>query len=170
MLETAVHDGFAVLEAPDHGATLRLLADVTRALGELYGPLTAEGQQRQAAGSGAGGGGGNGAPPLAAPPFAEWNEERRLAAKRRTVRDAWLSMLCELPGFGHGTAQRVVRAFPTPRALFDAFEAAIRAARAGGRDAVAAARAVLREQAGLSAAKAAQAYDDLYANGWHVAG
>jgi hypothetical protein len=36
IMETAVHDGFTVLETADHGATLRLLADMTR-----YAPLLA---------------------------------------------------------------------------------------------------------------------------------
>lgn len=30
VMETAVLDGFRVLESADHGATLRLLADITR--------------------------------------------------------------------------------------------------------------------------------------------
>jgi ribosomal protein S9 len=77
-------------------------------------------------------------------------------------------MLCELPGFGGVSAQKVVAAFPTPRSLFEAFEADMRAALGAGGDAVAAARRVLRERAGLSTARAAQVFDELFANGWHL--
>lgn len=127
-----------------------------RTLAALYGPLTPPPP---------------GAPPAPPPPlYAAWNESRRLAYRRRSVRDTWLMMLCELPGFGQGLAQKVIAVFPTPRSLFDAFEAAIRGALAGGGggDGVGAARRVLRERAGLSAPKAAQVYDELFANGWHV--
>jgi len=126
-----------------------------RTLSQLYGPLapTADSPDSQP-------------PPL--PRFDIWNEARRTSYRRRTVRDTWLCMLCELPGFGVTLAQKVVGAFSTPRSLFDAYEAHMRAAKAGGRDAVAAARGLLKERVGLSVAKSAQVYDDLFANGWHV--
>jgi hypothetical protein len=127
-------------------------------LAELYGPLTAAHTHADAAADAA-------QPP---PLFQEWNEGRRDSYRRRTVRDTWLCILCELPGFGTVSAQKVLSAFPTPRSLYDAYESAMRAARAGGRDAVAAARGVLRGAAGLSAARSQQVYDDLFANGWHV--
>jgi hypothetical protein len=127
-------------------------------LGQLYGPLTAASAapspHRPAP------------PPL--PRFDAWNEARRASHRRRTVRDAWLCILCELQGFGVVLAQKVVGAFPTPRALYDAYLAEIRAAQSAGRGVVAAARGLLRERVGLSAAKSAQVYDDLFANGWHV--
>lgn len=126
-----------------------------RTIASLYGPLTPATAQ----------------PPDAAAPlphFSEWNEARRNSYRRRTVRDTWLCILCELQGFGPTSAQNVIRVFPTPRLLFDAYEAAMRAAKAAGRDAVAAARGVLRARAGLSATRSQQVFDELYANGWHV--
>lgn len=122
-----------------------------RTLTALYAPLTAA--------TGA---------PRAAPLFASWNEERRATARRRSVRDTWLCMLCALPGFGQTLAQAVVAAHPTPRSLFEAYSEEMRSAVRAGRDAVAAARGLLSRAARLSAARSAQVYDDLFASGWHV--
>jgi hypothetical protein len=138
---------------PRLGATPPNLCCRPRTLSDLYGPLTPASVPP-------------GRPPL--PLFPEWNDARRTSYRRRTVRDTWLCMLCELPGFGGVSAQKVIAAFPTPRSLFEAYEAAMCAARTAGASAVAAARGLLKERAGISATRAAQVYDELFSNGWHV--
>jgi hypothetical protein len=78
-------------------------------------------------------------------------------------------------GIGEEAVNAIVGVYPTPISLYRAYAAALKDALACGRNAPAAARALLADVAQgsgqrLGPSKAAAVYDKLFANGWNLAG
>lgn len=88
-----------------HRDSFRLLAALTRALEERLGPL----QRPDNA--------------CLCPLVEEFAAACAASGRRvQTVRDAWSAMLCSIRGLGVEGALAVVQAYPTPAALFAAYD------------------------------------------------
>ncbi|BDA43201.1 probable crossover junction endonuclease MUS81 [Coccomyxa sp. Obi] len=156
MATTEVVDGFEVLHTANVADTFRLYATITKRLVAKYGPLTSTSQGVQRGGE--------------ALPTFEQLCQRVNANKKITVRDVWGLMLTALPGVGAELAEAILRVYPTPLLLRNAYEDAMKQAPPGA--------AVQRAQgllAGLivsparkiSMNQSAKVFDSLFAAGWH---
>eukprot|EP00887_Chlorella_sp_A99_P004204 scaffold15.g4204.t1 len=125
---------FYLLEGElDHNSTFRLYQQLSRAISALYAPL-----------AGALGAGGGPAPAPAAPTLAAFNKRcQQENSGQLALCDVWAIMLSAVPGVGPAMALAIVRAYPTPLLLWDAYLAAARQAEAAGRAGDAAAALML---------------------------
>ena len=103
--QTEVHDGFRVLRARDERDTFARYADISRALGALYGPMTA-----------------THASPDVAPTVGAFNRAvRHVKRSQHTIRVVWGAMLMQVAGVGADAAHAIVASYPTPSSLFVAY-------------------------------------------------
>lgn len=154
-LETALHDGFTVIETRGTEGTVEAYVALTRAIERLYGGRRG-GQTHRCCKT-----------------FRDFAAGlKQTIRESRTVKVLWGLMLTCVPGIGPEAAEAISAVYPRPRDLYQAYSRAIAEARVHNRDAQQAALALLaqlpmpRTKVTLGQNKSKNVYEHLFAHGW----
>ncbi|KAK9828498.1 hypothetical protein WJX72_000382 [[Myrmecia] bisecta] len=158
-MTTDIIDGFRVMRTESIGATVRLYKALTDTIKGFYAPLSSSSLEVQRGGQ-----------PLVS--FAAFKTQT-IAVKKTTVRDIWGLMLTAVPGVGPDMAEAVLRKYPTPRSLFEAYRSTMLAARARNLDVTAAANKLLlgteiSKGRAFSINQSTKVFSTLFANAWQL--